>query len=77
MPGLPTRRKAIALNAISSPTDSVIYPSGSYCIPPGTDQEILVADSSTATGFGWQTVDEVLSSGSSGLYGRNFLLMGG
>jgi hypothetical protein len=58
MSGLPNRNKAISLNAISSVSDSVRYPSGSYCIPPGIDGEFLISDSTSATGFGWTELPE-------------------
>jgi len=81
MPGLPTRRKAISLVAISNTTtDAVVYPSGNYCVPPFIDGSFLSSDSSTVTGFSWVPrpygvyfdTTEQTSSSSTGSYKINF-----
>ena len=53
MAGIPTRKKAITLTAISTPGDLKTYPTGTYVIPPGTDGYVLQSDSTSITGFSW------------------------
>jgi hypothetical protein len=61
MPGIPNRKKAIQLAAISSNTDIKVYPTGTYVVPPGTDGYVLQSDSTSPTGFSW-----ISSSGGGG-----------
>ena len=58
MPGIPYRKKAISLIAISTPGDVKTYPTGVYCVPAGVDQQVLASNSTTPTGFGWQYVPD-------------------
>ena len=58
MPGIPYRKKAISLVAISTPGDVKTYPTGVYCVPAGIDQQVLASDSSNITGFNWQYVPD-------------------
>lgn len=53
MAGIPNRKKAISLTAISTPGDIKTYPTGSFVIPAGTDGYVLQSDSNSATGFSW------------------------
>ena len=53
MAGIPNRKKAISLTAISTTGDLRTYPTGTYVIPPGTDGYVLQSDSTSATGFSW------------------------
>jgi hypothetical protein len=53
MAGIPYRKKAISLVAISTPGDLKTYPTGTYVIPPSTDGYILQSDSTSPTGFSW------------------------
>lgn len=58
MAGIPYRKKAISLIGISTPGDLKTYPTGVYCVPAGTNQQVLASDSTTATGFNWQYVPD-------------------
>ena len=53
MAGIPNRKKAISLVAISTPGDLKTYPTGTYCVPPSTDGYVLKSDSTSPTGFSW------------------------
>jgi len=53
MAGIPNRKKAISLTAISTPGDIKTYTTGSFVIPAGTDGYVLQSDSNSTTGFSW------------------------
>lgn len=59
MAGIPNRKKAISLVAISTPGDIKTYPTGTYCVPADGDGTFLLSDSTVPTQFSW-------SSGSNG-----------
>ena len=59
MAGIPNRKKAISLVAISTPGDLKTYPTGTYCVPADGDGTFLLSDSTVPAQFSW-------SSGSNG-----------
>ena len=59
MAGIPYRKKAISLVAISTPGDLKTYPTGTYCVPADGQGAFLLSDSTVDTQFSW-------SSGSNG-----------